>query len=465
MAASIAELRDEAARHVERGKLDKAAQVYAQLEAREPASPQWPKRLAETLRRLGDTAGAIAAFERAADKFVGEGFLVQAIAMCKLVLQLDATRIAVVTKLAELTERNAKKSGRIQKITPAPVSAPAITVSVPELDSHIPGRPLLNDDGTESGLIVLAIEEIQPIDDSDDAELAWPEEAEVIDADEARPVLSRSARLALVTTPLFARLPPKALEQIIAHMALVHVAPDAYVFHEGDPGAGLYVISEGVVAVESNGAELARLGPGAFFGEISLVTDLPRSATVRAVERVEVLAIDRDLIRQACAAQPAVIEVLLGFVRDRLVDRVTRTSELFRPFGPSERAQLSSKFEVVEVAANTPLVVQGHKADGLYVILAGEAAVTRESSLEPIAILRSGDVFGEMSLLSGLGATAHVRASSRLLALRMPASTFSEVMMTHPHVLAHVSDLADQRARRAPAENGLDVLDLHLDLV
>jgi len=72
-------------------------------------------------------------------------------------------------------------------------------------------------------------------------------------------------------------------------------------------------------------------------------------------------------------------------------------------------------------------------------------------------------VFGEMSLLRNVGASASVVASSRVLALRMPAPVFQEVVMTHPQVLAHLGELIARRG--GDDATGDDILDLHLDLV
>jgi CRP-like cAMP-binding protein len=74
-------------------------------------------------------------------------------------------------------------------------------------------------------------------------------------------------------------------------------------------------------------------------------------------------------------------------------------------------------------------------------------------------------VFGEISLLSGAGATATITAASRVLALRMPAAVFREVAMTHPAVLAHLSELAYARTMAAGDHESVDILDHHLDLV
>jgi cAMP-dependent protein kinase regulator len=270
------------------------------------------------------------------------------------------------------------------------------------------------------------------------------------------------ARVALLRTPIFAKLPPASLEKLIGRLDLRLLGANEEVFREGDAGATLYVIAEGDVSVDSHGNQLATLGPGAFFGEIALVTDLPRSATVRAVGRVELLAIDREVVREAAAEQPEIIGVLLGFVRDRLVDRITRTSALFQPFTEDERGELAGRFELVEVDAGAQLITQGERADGLYIVLAGRVDVTRTGEPAAIATLGSGDVFGEISLMSAKGSTANVRAVTRVLALRLPATIFHEIIMTYPQVLAYLGELSASRSRLQQAE---DILDLHIDLI
>ena len=463
----VSTLRDEAARAVERGKLGQAVELYEELEKRQPADPQWPKRLAEVHRKDGDTTAAVIAFERAAEKYVGAGFLVQAIAVCKLILQLDPEHQSTLQRLGELA---APAPARRAPPPPVAIARGAALDSV-RLGEVMPGaQPEALPNGRMSGKIVIPLEE-------EDLELLPEDEHRGIDAAiaAAEPVVSdsppprraaddREARQALLTTPLLAGLAPAVLGQLITRLALVDLAAGDVLFREGDAGACLYIVSEGEVAVETaRGGELARLGPGAFFGEVALVTDLPRSATIRAAGPVELLAIDREVIRDLVAAHPEVLAVLLRFVRDRLVDRVTRTSELFTPFMPEQRAELSARFELVEVEPGTALIDAGERADGLYVVLAGRVQVLREGEPAPVATLGPGEVFGEMSLLSGAGSSASVHAVTRILALRMPVKTFREVIMTHPQVLAYVGELADRRTPKA-AEAG-DFVDLHLDLL
>ncbi|HEY4181816.1 MAG TPA: cyclic nucleotide-binding domain-containing protein [Kofleriaceae bacterium] len=583
-------LRDEALKAIERGKLDRAIEIYIELEALEPEKPEWPKRLGESYRRNRANANAVSAFERAAIKYVAGGFLVQAIAVCKLILQIDPRHSATIAMLVQLAPGprpttpvaeppapavRAPTFGGVEQgvarspapatpptrpstppppmppaVRPAPPPLPprsapppiprratppatplrpaappltAIPVTVPagraldalDLATVIPGSKrlstkggqwtginvvpldeplalidpptsvpsragaeeipveidaasLLARGGVASSMDEISLEDGEPhgelsLDDATSNDLDPPTAARFDPPTSHRPRAATAAPMRVLSgTPLFSDLSPAVLEMLIPRMKLVVLDPNEVLFTEGEAGDCLYVVSEGEVAVETNGSELARLGPGAFFGEVALVTDQPRSATVRALTRVEALAIDRDVVRDAAAEQPEIVNTLLRFVRERLVDRMTRTSALFQSFTEGERQSLIARFEFLEIAADVHLIVEGQRTDGLYVVVAGVVEVWRDSSTAPLGVLGSGDVFGEMALLGDGAATASCTTASRVIALRMPAAKFREVIMTHPQVLAYLSDI---EAARAPRIDGDDVLGIRLELL
>lgn len=90
----------------------------------------------------------------------------------------------------------------------------------------------------------------------------------------------------LEQTPVFAGLPRRLLGRVAVQLFEKAYAPGEVVFREGDPGKGLFVVLEGGVAITRATPDgeklLISLGPGASFGELALIDDLPRSATARA---------------------------------------------------------------------------------------------------------------------------------------------------------------------------------------
>jgi MFS family permease len=111
-----------------------------------------------------------------------------------------------------------------------------------------------------------------------------------IDVGAAAPERLAAAR----TTPFFAPLPEPALERIASHLQPVTAPAGTVVMREGDPGDRFYLVQSGDLIVEQQGAPVARLGHGEYFGEIALVRNVPRTATVRAETDAELLALDRD---------------------------------------------------------------------------------------------------------------------------------------------------------------------------
>jgi putative ABC transport system ATP-binding protein len=85
----------------------------------------------------------------------------------------------------------------------------------------------------------------------------------------------------------FKNLTPTELTNIAEHMTKRHYMPGESVVQEGDVGHELYLISDGEVRVERAGNEVARLGPGEFFGELALLSGEPRNATVIAADPLE----------------------------------------------------------------------------------------------------------------------------------------------------------------------------------
>lgn len=537
MAKDGRQLRDEAAAATAAGKHKRALAAYLELERLEPRDAQWAKRAGETYRRLGNDKLAIEAFARAADRYAQSGFLVQAIAVCKLILQLDPQHATTLGRLARMNEQVGQGPTRAQGFAdnnpalhanphvaairgagtgahatlpvapppspPAPAprpraasstSPPALELAVPRtkskpielspgaaLDSvHLarevpdayahssPGIHVIPIDEDELAADPLLTIEVDPPDagtgatasdepaelelaDDELTELALADDeladVEAIPLAEPRAIGSRAQR-ALAATPLFAGLPQPALEALVEHLTLVHLEPAETLFHEGDVGDALYVIVEGEVAVHAEGpprVEMARLGAGAFLGEVALMTDQPRSATVTAATRAELLRIDRHTLSRVLANHGDVLRAVLRFARDRLVDRWMRTSPLFRPLSEDQGRDLAGRFQLLEVEGATKLLGAGARPAGLYIVLAGNYLVQRDGAT--IATLGPGDLIGEAALLSGEVFRSDVVSRGKSLALCLPAAEFREVIMTHPYVLEYMSRQAEHSRR------------------
>jgi MFS family permease len=134
--------------------------------------------------------------------------------------------------------------------------------------------------------------------------------------DEA-PVPERELQL-LRAIEIFKPLPQPVLESLARALVPVQVEAGREVFREGERGDRFYIVSSGEVEIISEGRVLAVTKPGGYFGEISLLRDVPRTATVRAKDEVELYALERDDFIAAVTGHAASAEAADSVVATRL---------------------------------------------------------------------------------------------------------------------------------------------------
>jgi hypothetical protein len=110
----------------------------------------------------------------------------------------------------------------------------------------------------------------------------------------------------LRSTDIFEPLPPAALERVARNTVPLHVLAGEVVIREGDVGDRFYAIAEGELEVSTGGRTIATHGPGGYVGEISLLRDVPRTATVTARTDARLLSLERDeFLRAITGHEPA----------------------------------------------------------------------------------------------------------------------------------------------------------------
>jgi CRP-like cAMP-binding protein len=135
----------------------------------------------------------------------------------------------------------------------------------------------------------------------------------------------------LRTVPLFEGLDFRDLKKIELIVHERTFMPDEVVFHERQPGTGMYIIKKGLIKLTktTNGekTKIAELGEGEFFGEMSLLEDYPRSAQATAVVKTEVLGVFRPDLFDLIERNPRLGSKILLKLSQRLANRLRKTTE------------------------------------------------------------------------------------------------------------------------------------------
>ncbi|HUK45061.1 MAG TPA: cyclic nucleotide-binding domain-containing protein [Gaiellaceae bacterium] len=121
--------------------------------------------------------------------------------------------------------------------------------------------------------------------------------------------------------PLFADLKPKELKHIAEAMTERRVEPGQDIAVEGKQGVGFFVIESGTARVTIAGESKRILGPGDYFGEIALIVDTPRTATVTAETPLHCWGIARWVFRPLVQDNPTVAWHLLDSLAKLIAER------------------------------------------------------------------------------------------------------------------------------------------------
>jgi len=223
---------------------------------------------------------------------------------------------------------------------------------------------------------------------------------------------------------------------------------------EGEPADRWYVLADGTASVIHSDligqpVTLAVLGPGDSFGERALIReDQPRSATIKALTDVSGFALDRaDFLTNAPIA-PAFAERIEARLDALSIDTALKRAS---PFASLPRPALWSLAHALQprcARAGERIIRQGDTGDCMYLIRSGSVEVIK--SKRRLAVLRAGDSFGELALLTTEPRSATVRALEETQLLALGRDGFQAVARDNVAVAAHFRELIGARFRGAP---------------
>jgi cAMP-dependent protein kinase regulator len=209
---------------------------------------------------------------------------------------------------------------------------------------------------------------------------------------------------------LFASLQPEQLVEVVDAMEPRSYSAGDTIIKEGNDGDNFYVLASGeadvFIAGKSGGAAVRTLWRGAAFGELALMYNAPRSATITATCDAKCWALDRATFRRTIMAA--------GAARRKKYEHFLNNLELLRHLTPMEIAQLADAVEPLSFDAGATAVAQGdadRPSFKFYIVEEGEAQafISKDGADVLMSTLGVGDYFGEKALVQMTPRTATVK--------------------------------------------------------
>ena len=212
-------------------------------------------------------------------------------------------------------------------------------------------------------------------------------------------------------------------------------------------------VSEGI---DESQVVLAHLKRGEVFGEISALFDSPRISNVIATKPSVMLIIPGEVFEKVITGRAELYDAILERYKHRLSETALRSTDLFRHLNKDALKILIDASSIVGVAKGGVIVKEGEVGDYFYIIIRGTARVSHDlgDSTINLALMSSGDYFGEWSVLTGAPRAATVSAVSRVDMLRIERGVLLEFIQNQPEVGERIDLIAHNR-RESLSGSGL----------
>ncbi len=420
MTKTLFDLRTELVQLFEQGEWDAALKRCIVILQGAPGNFEARMKVGDILLKQGMLAQAQDVYKVVAWHFIKAGFPLLGIVGSKMLTAVDESYQDVLEVLASLYS---SESDRVDAEAHSPELPDLETVPVTEAGENVDQVIPLK--GKE--LAVLATELAKDEKGLDE----YPEK--------------------LCAIPIFSDLGEEAFGQLLANLKLRRFARGATIIQEGQVGSSFFLLARGVVEiskqVEGKELRLAELMDGSVFGEMALFSKNPRSATVRAMTHVDLLELSREDLEREAHQYKSVAKALYRFTRARMLDNMMIRSVVFRQLPQVERMALLEKFISMDVRKGQLLIEEGKKGIGLFVILHGDAEVKKreDGKLIPLALLREGDVFGEISLVRDIPTTATVIAGRDGEYLFLSRQEFEKQVSLNPSLWRALTEISEER--------------------
>lgn len=208
-------------------------------------------------------------------------------------------------------------------------------------------------------------------------------------------------------------------------------AKDIKVISQGDAGDYFYIVENGHfdIYIHSSGSvqpgpdglgnKVATTGPGGSFGELALMYNAPRAATVISTEAKSTLwALDRITFRR--------ILMDSAFQRRRMYEAFLEEVPLLSSLKPYERSKIADALDTIKYPANSTIINEGDPGDAFYLLESGEAEAFKNGT--SVKNYNRGDYFGELALLDDKPRAASIVTKTEVKVARLGRDGFKRLL-------------------------------------
>lgn len=290
--------------------------------------------------------------------------------------------------------------------------------------------------------------------------------------------LSRSVRMSLsrpdqakavmrlAEMPIFADVPPQALQATARKMTLQHAAAGERVYRIGEPGDAMYLIEQGEVELAAENAvgvleELARIGQDGYFGEMSLLSSQLRTEDATATRHTNLLVISKADLDALAQQYPMIGKALSAGLAARLSRASAsdvnlehlRAFRLFSDLNDAELSQVAQRLAPNRFRAGEQIFRASAPAEELFLLENGQVRI------QPFSggswMLGPGETFGERALLSNQPHNSTAIAESDVDVWTLSKEDFNQLLTAYPSLAINISRMLSQRmGEPAPMADG-----------
>ncbi len=414
---NVISIREKANKLSARGKYKKALQLFRQVTDKYPNTAEHWRFMGDLYKRNGDELNAIQCYERAANLYTQDGFMLKAISIIKIIHELAPDHADVKTRLDSLHQQKQAHTQQVQNLGLQSF-----------LEAFKKKREQQTLEGQQSAAPKNQVKKVTnkalPLDADDEALLAAIE-TEYLE-------INRFPHI-----PLFDSLNKDEFESVVAGLKNKSFNAEQNIITEGEASDALYILTHGTAKVYKHGAhneliELGTMEEGSFFGEIGLLEKRNRTATVTAKEDVDVLVLERAELVKLVTKHPQLDTVIEAFYQHRLLRTVLRFDDAFEKLDEAELDQLIKYFKMHTFAENKKVLSKNQRPTGMWVVESGSVTC---QSCKPPQTVKVGGILAAGACQSLSEQKHEIRATETCRLFELPLHQFHNLNNVYPEVV------------------------------